>query len=312
MHGILSRGIRVSALGRSRDRLQALGQHAPLLTFLGLLVVAGYLAANLTGEFMRPSSLAALPSAGPKAREVRAKPDNLSKVIAAAHLFGAPSSSPKAALTNAPETHLDLTLVGIAAGTKSNSRAIIASGTSRIEKTYAVGSSLPDGAVIRAILAQQVVLNHNGRLEALRLPNPGTSILATHMTFSSTPAGHASASLEEKQNHERQLTQPAQISAVRTRIESNPHLAYRYIRMQRYAPKGKLKGFRVYPGKYPALFEQSGLSPGEIVTAIGGIALSNPLNLGKALNKLRDSQGTITLRVIKNGHPSTVTVNTGD
>lgn len=309
MHGILSRGITVPAIGRKRrDRRQILPPRAPFFSFLGLAVLAGYLAANLTGELMRPSSLVTAGNATPSVHTTAAKSDALGNLIAAAHLFGTSTSRSQTALTNAPETHLNLTLVGIAAGLKRNSRAIIASGPSGLEKTYAVGASLPDGAVIRAILARQVVLDHNGHLESLRLPNPGTSILATHMTFSSTPSVHSPHNSDSQQGNS---LLPAQLSTVRTRIESHPKDAYKYIRMQRYAPKGKLEGFRVYPGKDPMFFEQSGLRSGEIVTGIGGISLSSPVDIAKALNKLRKSHSTITLQVLRNGHPSTVQINTG-
>lgn len=82
------------------------------------------------------------------------------------HVFGQAPPPPSAL----PETTLQLSLVGIMqAGLPELSQAIIATPDGQ-EKVYTVGEAVPGGATIRAIHAQQVILDRAGTLEELPLP----------------------------------------------------------------------------------------------------------------------------------------------
>jgi len=281
------------------------GRRLPFAAFLGLLVLAGYLAAHLTWQFMP----AGTGTEGAAARApLRPAPGQSPQHgpaadIAAAHLFGtAAASSAEPSAVDAPETSLDLTLLGVAAGSSgAPSQAIISSGSSGHQDTYGVGAKLPGGALIRRILPDRVVIAHNGRLESLRLPVAGTSILASNMSFGNG-GGRSGAG---KQQH-RAPPSPAQ---VRKKIESNPKSLSDYMRLRPYAKKGHLEGYRVYPGKFPALFRKTGLRPGDIVTKVNGIDLDNPKANMRAISQIKNAKGPVHLVVQRGGKSVQVTVN---
>ncbi len=73
------------------------------------------------------------------------------------------------------QSMLAVEIVGIMCADKEGeSHAVIRTGT-EIEKTYMVGDSLSDDAVIKRILPQSVVILHEGILESLSLPKNALS-----------------------------------------------------------------------------------------------------------------------------------------
>lgn len=275
----------------------------PFFTLLALLVLIGYLAARLTWQFAAPAAtgtLAAPPArGGTRAGELEQGP---AARIAAAHLFGTTASSPRVLAENAPETSLDLTLLGVAAATAGGpSRAIIASGANNEQNIYPVGATVPGGAVIRAILPDRVVIAHNGRLESLRLPFAGTSLLAAHMTF-----GKPSGSPPRQGGNSLLQTSP---SRLRQRLEGHPKQISEFLQLRPYAAKGHLQGYRVYPGSHPALFRETGLKPGDIVTSVNGVNLGGAKASMQALSQLRRAHGPIHLVVLRHGESIHLTIN---
>lgn len=278
------------------------GRRAAFAVFLGLLVLAAYLAARLTWQLASPAAATGggiVAASGSVFTGSQTQPP--AARIAAAHLFGTTTNGPRLAAADAPETSLDLTLLGVAAGTSgAPSRAIIASGNSA-QSTYPVGATLPGGAVIRAILPDRVVLAHNGRLENLRLPVAGTSLLATKMNFG--PGTGATSTIPPAP-----LGGPPTLQ-LRRQIEQHPQSLSRFMRLRAVVQNGQLKGYRVFPGEDPELFRKAGLQPGDIVTSVNGIDLNNPRNGLRAISRLRDASGPVSLVVLRQGKPVHLTVN---
>src|SRR5579863_3666043 len=140
-------------------------QHAaPSITSFLLVVLLAWLLADLTWALIpqhAPTSAAYLPPPTVRTHQVD------TGRIADRHLFGVTAVTSGG--QNAPDTTLALTLHGIVAGKNAqDSRALIVANGD--EEPYAVGASLPGGAVIRAIFPDRVMLDRNGRVEALRLP----------------------------------------------------------------------------------------------------------------------------------------------
>lgn len=62
------------------------------------------------------------------------------------------------------------------------------------------------------------------------------------------------------------------------------------------AGAGKLRGFRLYPGKNRTAFNDLGLRPGDLVTAINGATLDDPQRSQEIMNTIENSdQATVTL-----------------
>lgn len=284
-------------------------KYLPLAVFGGLIVLAAWLGARLSWQFAAPPSVAGasvMPgpgaaAAGPGMRT----PDNPIAGITKAHLFGAANASAQTAVADAPKTSLDLTLLGVAAGGKGfPSEAIIASGNNLEQHTYAIGASLPGGAIVRDIFPDRVVIAHDGRLESLPLPRAGTSIIAAHMQFDSGNAALNTGYTPRPVN--RGVYFP---SRLRQQIEQHPQNLSNFMRIRPYAANGKLVGYQVYPGRQPALFQRAGLEPGDIITRVDGIPLDNNADTMRALAKLRNARGNLQIVVRRQGRPVQITLN---
>lgn len=214
------------------------------------------------------------------------------------HLFGTASETkgPASAALDAPETQLNLVLRGILASDDGvESRAIITAGGGRdAEKIYKVGSKLPGGAVVHAIFSDRVILERGGHLEALRLPKDkdGQSIMRTPQRIRA-PAGPGIAGT-------------GAIRELRTTIARHPNrLADLVKALPATGRDGKQIGYRVFPGREGALFSKLGLQPGDIVTAVNGIPLSDPGKSLQVLRQLKDG-GNVNLTIQRNGRSQTV------
>jgi len=96
-------------------------------------------------------------------------PANPASTLATRQLFGSANASGIEPVTDAPETRLDLKLVGVFASEDSSALAIIVSGR-QPEAIYGIGDTLPGNATLRAVHADRVILERGGVLETLRLP----------------------------------------------------------------------------------------------------------------------------------------------
>lgn len=220
--------------------------------------------------------------------------------IANAALFGryqaaAPSAS---SLLNAPETPLNLTLLGLLADDReAYSRALIAVQNGE-EKGYAVGDDVTRGVTLQAIFPDRVILSRGGRLETLRLERDKPSVGGGSYTpppAAAAPDEGASASAD-------------QLAAVRDEVLRDPAKASEYIRVQPANVAGQLKGYRVYPGRDRSAFTAAGLRPGDLVTAVNGVQLDDP---AKALQMLGDlsQAGQVNLVVERGGQSQNISIN---
>lgn len=283
------------------------GRRLPFLVFLGLVVLIAWLAARLSWQFAAPPAMpgpgtsAVTTSAGSGSRTQ----DNLVSRITSAHLFGTASApSANEAAANAPKTSLDLTLLGVAAGEQGvPSQAIIANGSNKEQHTYSIGASLPGGAVVHGIYADRVVIAHDGRLESLPLPQPGTSILAANMHFGN---GQGLNMPDGQGGHQATLSVSPHL---RQQIEQHPQTLMQYLNPRPYRANGKLVGYKLYPGKNPQFFKQSGLQPGDVVTRINGISLDDEGSTMKAMAQLRQAHGTVQLEVERHDKPVHITLH---
>ena len=217
--------------------------------------------------------------------------------IAAAGLFGkyqAPAAG--TALLSAPETPLNLVLIGLLADDREQySRALISQNGE--EASYAVGDDIARGVTLQAIFPDRVILLRNGRMETLPLDRdrtaPGSPLPGP------VQAPPPSASNED-------ATPP--LAQVRDEILKDPGKASEYVRIQPANVAGQLHGYRVYPGRDRGAFTAAGLRPGDLVTAVNGVQLDDP---AKALQLLGDlgQAGQVNLVVERGGQSQNISIN---
>ena len=205
----------------------------------------------------------------------------------------------------APDTKLNLKLRGVFASTNpQSSRAIIADAKGD-EDSYKVGSTVPGGAVLNEIFSDKVILDTNGRLEVLRLPadetdgvigrvEPATPPSSVRQTGSAIPSASTSGDTSSL------------LKSYRDALLNDPQSVMGLVRAEPFQKDGQLVGYRIRPGNDRQLLRKFGLRSGDVVTAVNGVPLNNPI---KALEVLRDlSTATqLTVDVERRGVPQSFT-----
>ncbi|MDE2304375.1 MAG: type II secretion system protein GspC [Gammaproteobacteria bacterium] len=222
------------------------------------------------------------PIATPLPRVATAPPVDTAGIVSA-HLFGIATVDPAAQNpANAPPTTANLTLAGtIATQNPKRGLAIIAMGGP--SKVYSVGDAI-GGASLYAVYLDRVVLDRGGRLETLKLPK----ILAT---------GAPGAMVVPARNATVQTLQN-----LRQMVERNPNALNHVLRaVPSYDNRaGRLRGFRLYPGRDRRAFSGLGLRPGDLVTAIDGTPLDDPQR-GQQIFDTIESSSQAQVTVDRNG-----------
>lgn len=224
------------------------------------------------------------------------------RALVAAHLFGeaaeaAPDDQPDP--VDAPDTTLNLVLKGIfASQLDGESRALIASGRND-EQAYAVGDEISRGTDIYEIYADRVILDRGGRLETLRLEKDKAAVASTSSNTRSTNTRGGSV---------RRVETSQALLNIRETLLADPSKASQYLRVQPAYNAGKLRGYRIYPGRNRSLFNEAGLRPGDLVTELNGSRLDDP---GQALQMLGTlSQATsLSVVILRGGQPQTLNLS---
>lgn len=215
--------------------------------------------------------------------------------IAATDLFGVPAASTAAtdAVIEAPETRLNLTLTGIVASVDAGgeSRALIANASGE-QRPYAIGDPVVDDVSLHAIYSNRVILDRSGRFETLTLERIKAEASVQRTAAGATVGGDLAADL----------------AAVRQQILQQPASLSRYLRLQPQRENGKLVGYRVYPGQDRDLFQRVGLRPGELITAINGVPLSNPSDALKMLGQLAEAS-SVNITLVRDERERNITIN---
>jgi general secretion pathway protein C len=284
----------------SRLTAAGLDKRLPVLAMLLLTALLAQSLAQLTWKLLPGQVQEPLPvttrvgSASPSAQT--SSQTDIAR-ISQWHLFGDAKkvvAKPVDKITEAPDTRLNLKLLGVLASDSATARAIIADGKG-VEDAYAVGENLPGNAVLREIYADRVILEYRGRMETLRLPKEALE----NLSVTSQTVGQTS------QRSTKQASTADNIALLRQYREaliSNPQSLMDLVSASpvNEPGTGQLKGYRIRPGKDRKLLGRFGLKSGDVVTGVNGVALNNPI---KALEIMRDlsTANSVTLDVERNG-----------
>ena len=260
-----------------------------------LVVILGWQLASLVWTFV-PGSPAGDPIiAAPPAAVMNAGGGSQSadvEAVASAHLFGeanpedvvvVPLDAPTEELE---ETRLALTLKGTMAGTDNRLTAAIIADNRNEEKVYTIGDTIVSGATLHAVYRDQVVLNRNGTLEALKLPK--------ELPVSSAPI--------RQQTTTRRTSAVAQQqgNSVQQALTQNASKLADVIRPTPYFVGGQQQGYRVYPGRNRQQFAALGLRPGDLIKDIDGASLTDPQQAMQIFQNLGTAD-QVSVTVERNG-----------
>lgn len=222
------------------------------------------------------------------------------QLIVAADLFGKPVADAPAitSTANAPETRLNLKLVGILYNRDepSLSRAMI-SGAGASTQPFAESEQVGNVAKLHRIEQMRVLLDRNGQIETLSLekPKPGPN---SQIRVSQPARDAVAAPVEQAQ----------MLGDIRRELLQNPAQASTYLRVQPSMFNGELKGYRIYPGRERSAFNSVGLRPGDLVTSVNGVQLNDP---ARALQLLSDlsAASDLTVEIERGGTTQTLNLS---
>jgi len=188
----------------------------------------------------------------------------------AQHLFGQnvkPESVPKKELLpdTMSATKLNLTLVGVIAATEPRySSAIIA--YQGKQDSYFIDSKIEGtSASVYEIYEDRIVLDENGVYQILMLDG----LEPVNKQQNKKPSRAVAKKAGTKSN------KVTKVDLNRSEILKNPSKLSNYINISPVREDGKIKGYRVKPGRDPSLFSQSGLENGDLVIELNGIDLTD-------------------------------------
>lgn len=181
---------------------------------------------------------------------------------------------------SAPDTALNLTLMGVFhfEDSQQSARALI-KGPNMEEKSVRLQETLPGNILIAAIFADHVILKHNNQFETLRLPGKRLDL---HTIKNEKPnPGHV-------------------LQQLRKTFLEHPDQALAQVRIEPLYQTGQFKGYQLFPGDSPDLFEQLGLRAGDIVTEVNDIALESAADGLRAISDLANKRAW-HVRVLRSG-----------
>jgi general secretion pathway protein C len=276
---------------RIPDWLGRLPQNGPWLVSLALAALIAVDAARIAVSFwgggpvkpVLPETQAAPPLARNTGVDIAS--------ITNAHLFGSAVPDPQSE-DAARDSTANLVLAGtIATQDPKHGLAIVADGGPA--KVYSVGNNI-GGATLYSVYMDHVILDRGGTLETLKLPRlvlGGRPVVARRQ-------GGADP------------TTAANLENVRRLVQEDPNILNEVMRaVPSYDNKaGKLRGFRVYPGRNRSAFNGLGLRPGDLVTAINGTPLDDPQRGQEIFNTIQ-SAASASVTIERGGQTIDVTMN---
>lgn len=199
-----------------------------------------------------------------------------------------------AAVLDAPDTTLSLTLKGILSKKDDPNGGATISSNRGEDRNYSVGQTIEgaDGATLHSVYWDRVLINRNGQLETLRLPK---ELTASGAGFTAMPPMPQAA--------------PSANPSLRETIAENASRITDIVRVAPHVQEGQVVGFRVNPGRDRATFEALGLRPGDVVTDINGTVLDDPSQGLQVFQSLGETtQANVT--ILRDGVPQVVVIDT--
>jgi general secretion pathway protein C len=221
------------------------------------------------------------------------------------HLFGKAGvvAKPEKVDKKAPETRLNLTLHGVfVAEQPENGAAIIAKGSD--QKYHKVGSAVMSGVTLQAVYTDRVVLLRKGQSEVLRFPK---------LKNKSTPSSSKSSKSSRQSVKRNESFGPvvktggrsANLSKYREMIRQEPLKVFEYVRFVPVKSRDGMKGYRILPQKNRELYNQLGVRPSDLVTAVNGVPLTDDKEAMKLMDQLKDASN-LQVDIIRNGQSRTL------
>ncbi|MCU7923255.1 MAG: type II secretion system protein GspC [Candidatus Thiodiazotropha sp. (ex Dulcina madagascariensis)] len=278
----------------------------PLAVTLLLVLLISWRAADFTWRMIpAPETLLQVSPSTPAAAIIdKRDPADSNRLaeVAKLHLFGvAGAVQPvKKVDKKAPETRLNLTLHGVFVGEESEKGAAIIGTSGSVQKYYKVGNAVMSGVTLQAVFEDRVVLLRNGQSEVLRFPKVSNTASRT------APRPKARAKSDFGPGPRVSSTGGRDLSQYRDMLSKEPLKIFEHIRFVPVRSREGMKGYRILPQKNRELYNQLGVRPSDLVTAVNGIPLANEREAVKLIEQLKEAQ-SLQVDIVRNGQPQSLT-----
>lgn len=259
---------------------------------LVLSVSAAVLLANLVWQIaMPPMVYLKLPaqSSGNQATLVRRNLD-----IAQYHLFGeVDTQAVVSEEVDAPDTSLNLVLVGITVGkTQEESSAIIASQNGEAN-FYRVGDKIVGRTTLSAVYVDKVILDTSGSLETLKFEEDARAGVEAKAVTRATRVPKPSSNLSSGKIREqyRNVATPAEFLNVTQQIANEDPAGM--INQLGLLSRGAGQGYQVQPD---SMLQSLNLRPGDVVLSVNGQRLGD-MQTDQLILKDLSSAGSVRLEI---------------
>jgi general secretion pathway protein C len=273
--------------------------HKVMVALLTLLVASQ--AADLTWRLIPvPESVAKPPrptQQAPMKQSRGGDAENGLETVANLHLFGKAGVKPVTKIeAKAPETRLNLTLHGVFVDEDPKRGAAIIGTSGSTQKYYKIGATVMNDVTLQGVFADRVVLLRKGQSEVLRFPKVPT-------TASLAPNKRGRPDSSRKRAGDSQA-----LDGYREVFQKEPMKIFEHVRFVPVRSRDGLKGYRVLPQKNRELYNQLGIRPSDLVTAVNGVSLSNDQEAMKLMQTLKDAS-TLQVDIMRNGQPQSLSFN---
>ena len=171
---------------------------------------------------------------------------------------------------------------------------------------YAVNEALPGGAILKKVFPDKVIIDNNGRLEKLEMPDEKNvqfqSVATTGRTIRQTPSSARNINTQKT----RRL-----LKRYREKLTTNPQSLMGLVRATPVNVRGKLKGYRIRPGRNPRLFKDFQFRTGDVITGINGTELNDPFKSLEIVRDLRDAK-QVCADILRDGVSQSQCYQVGD
>ncbi len=289
-----------TSLDRAKS-IAAANSLLPLWVSLALVIVIGWQLARIIWSLVPGPSAGDIVDipAGSLAQVSAANASADAETIAVSHLFGVADDEAVIVQAevfesdNLPDTGISsLELKGTITSDVADMSVAIISDGNKDEKVHTIGATVVSGTTLHAVYADRVVLNENGTLTNLKLPNDFPEASPTVARRSPTVASRSSNS-----------------KGMQAVVAQNVSKLADVIRPTPYFVNGQQQGYRVYPGRDRAQFAALGLRPGDLVKDIDGQSLSDPAQAMQVFQSLGSSD-QVSVTVERNGQPEVIVLTT--
>lgn len=206
------------------------------------------------------------------------------------NLFGNYNAEPIAEkeVTDAPVTRLNLTLTGVVASSVKEQGAAIIENRNQ-QQTYGIGEKIEGtNALLKQVYADRVIIKNGPASETLMLDGVDYN-KSSNQSIDRLRQAPVTLSQPSNQGPERRTLSDDAIQAS-IELQEQPASFVDYIAVSPHRPNGELLGYRVSPGKKPALFKAAGLLSGDVITDINGLDLTDMQQALEAMNMLKELQ----------------------